>query len=153
MNLNNRRSQTLVKRKTKFWLILAGFIIGLIFLRSGKAILSYTSSDKYCVSCHIHPMADQNWKLSPHYNNRKGNIVHCVDCHLPPEGHGYLFAKAKHGFKDVYGYFFKDSSKINWQEKKLRWEKHYSYSNRLPPSVRSYLTQLLPMHRPLQHPR
>jgi len=88
-------------------------------LKSGKAVLSYTSSDKYCISCHIHPIADQNWKLSPHYNNRTGNVVHCIDCHLPPEGHGYIFAKAKHGFKDVYGYFFKDSAKINWQEKKL----------------------------------
>ena len=35
------------------------------------------------------------------------------------KGQGYLFAKAKHGFKDVYGYFFKDSAKINWEEKKL----------------------------------
>jgi sulfatase modifying factor 1 len=119
MNLNNHRSQTLVRRRTKFCLILAGFIIGLIFLKSGKAILSYTSSDKYCVSCHIHPMADQSWKLSSHYNNRTGDIVHCVNCHLPPEGNGYLIAKAKHGFKDVYGYFFKDSAKINWQGKKL----------------------------------
>jgi formylglycine-generating enzyme required for sulfatase activity/nitrate/TMAO reductase-like tetraheme cytochrome c subunit len=119
MNINNRRGQAFVKRRTKFWLVLAGFILGLVFLKSGKAVLSYTSSDKYCVSCHIHPMADQNWKLSPHYNNRTGDIVHCVDCHLPPEGHGYLFAKAKHGFKDVYGYFFKDSAKINWQAKKM----------------------------------
>jgi formylglycine-generating enzyme len=119
MNLNNRGSQTFTKRSTKFWLIIAGFLIGLIFLKSGKAVVNYTSSDKYCVSCHIHPMADQSWKLSAHYNNRTGNIVHCVDCHLPPEGPGYLFAKAKHGFKDVYGYFFKDSAKINWEEKKL----------------------------------
>jgi formylglycine-generating enzyme required for sulfatase activity len=64
-------------------------------------------------------MADQSWKLSSHYNNPTGDIVHCVDCHLPPEGHGYLFAKAKHGFKDDYGYFFKDSAKINWEAKKL----------------------------------
>ena len=64
-------------------------------------------------------MADQSWKLSTHYNNRSGNIIHCADCHLPPEGPGYLFAKAKHGLKDVYGYLFKDSAKINWQEKKL----------------------------------
>ena len=119
MNLNNYRSQTFVRPRTKLWLILAGFLICLVFLKSGNAVLSYTSSDKYCISCHIHPIADQNWKLSPHYNNRTGNIVHCVDCHLPPEGHGYLFAKAKHGFKDVYGYFFKDSAKINWQGKKL----------------------------------
>jgi formylglycine-generating enzyme len=119
MNLNDKRSHFVTKRTTKKWLILAGFLIALIFLRAGKAIVTYTSSDKYCVSCHIHPMADQSWKLSPHYNNRTGNIVHCAECHLPPEGHGYLFAKAKHGLKDIYGYLFKDSAKIDWQTKKL----------------------------------
>ena len=119
MDVKINQNQTFIKRTTKFWFILAGFIIALIFLKSAKAVISYTSSDKYCVSCHIHPMADQSWKLSTHYNNRTGDIVHCVDCHLPPEGSGYLFAKAKHGFKDVYGYFFKDSAKINWEEKKL----------------------------------
>jgi sulfatase modifying factor 1 len=119
MNARNNHGLTFIKRRTKLWLIVAGFIIVLVFLKSVKVVFSYTSSDKYCVSCHIHPMADQSWKLSPHYNNRTGNIVHCVDCHLPPEGHGYVFAKAKHGLKDAYGYFFKDSAKINWEEKKL----------------------------------
>ncbi len=119
MMLNTYRNHTFVKRRTRAGLIIIGFIIALIFLKSGKAVISYTSSDKYCVSCHIHPLADQSWKLSTHYNNPSGNVVHCVDCHLPPEGHGYLFAKAKHGFKDVYGYLFKDSATINWQGKKL----------------------------------
>jgi formylglycine-generating enzyme required for sulfatase activity/nitrate/TMAO reductase-like tetraheme cytochrome c subunit len=119
MNLRINRSRTFIKGRTKVWLIILGFIICLIFLKSGKAVVSYTSSDKYCVSCHIHPQADQSWKLSTHYNNPSGNIVHCSDCHLPPEGHGYIFAKAKHGIKDAYGYFFKDSAKINWQAKKL----------------------------------
>ncbi len=119
MNLKNNTDRTFITRRTKVWLIICGIVITLIVLKSGKAVVSYTSSDKYCVSCHIHPMADQSWKLSTHYNNRSGNIIHCADCHLPPEGHGYLFAKAKHGLKDVYGYLFKDSAKINWQEKKL----------------------------------
>lgn len=64
-------------------------------------------------------MADQSWRLSTHYNNPSGNIVHCSDCHLPPEGHGYLLGKIKHGSKDLYGYLFKDSAKINWEQKKL----------------------------------
>jgi formylglycine-generating enzyme required for sulfatase activity len=119
MNFNNFKGRSRSAGRKSFWLIFAGFIIAIVFLRSGKAALSYTSSDKYCVSCHIHPVADQAWKLSTHYNNSSGNIVHCTDCHLPPEGHGYIFAKARHGFKDVYGYFFKDSAKINWQGKKL----------------------------------
>src|SRR5450759_3622506 len=117
MDVNNHRVKTFVKHRTKAGFIIIGILITLIFLKSGKAVLSYTSSDKYCVSCHIHPLADQSWKMSAHYNNRTGSIVHCVDCHLPPEGNGYLFAKAKHGFKDVYGFYFKDSAKINWQEK------------------------------------
>ena len=119
MKLINQRSQNFVKRRTKVWLILFGVLICFIFLKSGKVVLSYTSSDKYCISCHIHPLADNSWKLSTHFNNQSGNIVHCVECHLPPEGTGYLFAKAKHGFKDVYGYLFKDSAKIDWQGKRL----------------------------------
>jgi sulfatase modifying factor 1 len=119
MKLRNLRHRTIIPRRTKVWLIIAGIIIGIIFIKSGKAVVSYTSSDKYCVSCHIHPQADQSWKLSTHYNNPSGNIVHCTDCHLPPEGHGYLVAKARHGLKDAYGYFFKDSAKINWEAKKL----------------------------------
>jgi formylglycine-generating enzyme required for sulfatase activity len=119
MRIRNDHNHTSVSGRTRFWLITAGILIALIFLKTGKAVVSYTSSDKYCVSCHIHPMADASWKLSTHYNNPSGTVTHCADCHLPPEGHGYLAAKAKHGLKDVYGYFFKDSAEINWQEKKL----------------------------------
>jgi formylglycine-generating enzyme required for sulfatase activity/nitrate/TMAO reductase-like tetraheme cytochrome c subunit len=120
MNLDKQQSKTTISRKTKIWLIFAGVVICLIFIRSANFVIHYTSTDKYCVSCHIHPLADASWKLSAHYNNRTGHIVHCTECHLPVPGHfGYLAAKAKHGFKDVYGYLFKDSAKINWEEKKL----------------------------------
>jgi nitrate/TMAO reductase-like tetraheme cytochrome c subunit len=103
MKLRDSRTRTFISGRTKVWFIIVGFIVGLIFLKSGKAVVSYTSTDKYCMSCHIHPQADQTWKLSTHFNNASGNVIHCTECHLPPEGHGYLFAKAKHGFKDAYG--------------------------------------------------
>ena len=57
------------------------------------------------MACHVHPHAEQAWKLSTHHNNSSGTIVHCTQCHMPPEGEGYLFAKAKQGLKDAYGYF------------------------------------------------
>jgi len=85
MKLKNYQSKSYIKGRTKVGFIIAGFIIGLIFLKSGKAVISYTSSDKYCVSCHIHPMADQSWKLSAHFNNRTGNIVP-----YPPNGRSEL---------------------------------------------------------------
>jgi sulfatase modifying factor 1 len=118
MNKRNNRRTTLFTGKAKTWFIVIGFAAGIIFLVAGKKVVKYTSTDSYCISCHIHPMADQSWLLSTHHRTRSGNIIHCADCHLPPEGKGYLIAKAKHGFKDAYGYFFKDSADINWQAKK-----------------------------------
>jgi sulfatase modifying factor 1 len=118
MNKRNSNSNTSITKRAKTWFIILGFTAGLIFLIGGKKVVKYTSSDSYCMSCHIHPMADQSWLLSTHHKTASGVVVHCAECHLPPEGQGYLFAKAKHGFKDVYGYLFKDSAEINWQEKK-----------------------------------
>jgi formylglycine-generating enzyme len=112
----------------KWLLLMAGFIIAVIFLKAGKAVMDYTSTDKYCMSCHIHPLSDQSWKFSPHHKNPSGTIAHCSECHLPPKGQGYFFAKAKHGAKDVYGYLFKDSAKINWEAKGLLENaKHFVY--------------------------
>jgi sulfatase modifying factor 1 len=119
MNQKSFRGDTGKKSRIKLWSFILGIIICLVVLASGQKVITYTSSDKYCMSCHVHPVQEQNWKLSTHYNNKSGNIVHCVECHLAPKGHGYLLTKAKHGIKDLYGYWFKDSASINWQEKKL----------------------------------
>ncbi|OFY60101.1 MAG: hypothetical protein A2V50_07615 [Bacteroidetes bacterium RBG_19FT_COMBO_42_10] len=118
MNYNYRRSRP-VSRKTKFWFFLLGIFVCIALSLSGGKIMKSTSTDKYCMSCHIHPHADQSWKLSTHFNNSSGTVVHCAECHLPPKGQGYMYAKAKHGLKDAYGYFFKDSAKIDWEKKKL----------------------------------
>jgi sulfatase modifying factor 1 len=119
MNLKDFRRKATIKSRFKFWFFILGIIVSVIFLTAGEKVMSYTSSDKYCMSCHVHPVQEQNWKLSTHYNNKSGTVVHCVECHLAPKGHGYFVTKAKHGLKDVYGYLFKDSASINWQEKKL----------------------------------
>ena len=119
MKSTGRRRITFTIRGIKAGFFFGGIIVCAILIKSANYIISYTSTDKYCMSCHIHPTADQSWKLSTHYNNRSGVITHCAECHLPPQGQGYLFAKAKHGIKDIYGYFFKDSTEINWEEKKL----------------------------------
>jgi formylglycine-generating enzyme required for sulfatase activity/nitrate/TMAO reductase-like tetraheme cytochrome c subunit len=70
----------------------------------------------------MHPHAEVKWKLSSHHNNRTGVIVHCAECHLPPKENGitaYTWAKAKSGFKDVYGYLTKDAEEIDWEAKRL----------------------------------
>ncbi len=109
------------KRKKSRWSWLV-FFLGVIsmslFLLAGKKVMNYTSTDEYCQSCHIHPMADASWKKSTHYFNKSGVKVHCVECHLPPkEDKGYIIEKAKTGLKDLYGFYFKDSASFNWEAK------------------------------------
>jgi len=105
--------------KSKGWTLSIGAFLCLVIIVAINKVSSYTSTDKYCMSCHVHPWAEESWRLSSHHNNRTGVTTHCVECHLPPQGQGYLLAKAKHGSIDVYGLLFKDSAKINWGAKKL----------------------------------
>lgn len=87
-----------------------------------------TSSDTYCASCHSHPDATSSWKLSSHTNNSSGVIVHCIDCHLPPEGIPHFTEKIKSGSKDLYSKLFKADSSINWKEKsELAHAKKFTY--------------------------
>lgn len=98
-------------------LLIVGITTGFILFFSGKKAAEYTSTDEFCQKCHVHPHAEASWKLSTHYNNKRGIYVHCVDCHLPPKGFPYLREKVKTGLRDVYGKIFKDPAEINWEAK------------------------------------
>ena len=107
------------KKKLTLAIFLIGLIIGLLMFWGGEKALSYTSSDTYCASCHIHPHAEDAWKKSTHFYNKSGVKIHCVECHLPPKGTiNYFAVKAKTGLSDLYGYYFKDSASFNWQAKR-----------------------------------
>ncbi|NMC38052.1 MAG: SUMF1/EgtB/PvdO family nonheme iron enzyme [Bacteroidales bacterium] len=94
-----------------------GLIIGvLIILGAGEAV-NMTSTNKFCMSCHIHPIADAEWKKSVHYDTQSGYRVGCAECHLPPKGDGYLWEKTKTGLRDLWGYLVKDSASFDWEAK------------------------------------
>ena len=108
------------KKRRYTVLLIYGFIIGAAFIMLSARMISYTSTDEFCMSCHVHPHAEDNWRLSTHYDNKSGIIVHCVQCHLPPPGNiRYLTAKAVTGARDAYAMVFKDTDKINWEAKRL----------------------------------
>ena len=77
--------------------------------------MTYTSTDSYCSSCHVHPQATTSWKIGPHSSKKTGMKTHCVDCHLPPRGIKHFSEKLKAGSRDLYGYYFKDLSQIDWE--------------------------------------
>jgi formylglycine-generating enzyme required for sulfatase activity len=117
MKIRNSIRTFFTTRRTLL-LIVTFFLLGMIFIIGGNKAVTYTSTDNYCMSCHVHPHAEKSWKLSPHYDNKAGVVVHCTECHLPPKGHGMLPAKIKHGAIDVYGYLFKDTADIKWKAKR-----------------------------------
>ncbi len=106
------------KRRYKLFVFLA-FLAGAAFIILSSKAIRYTSTDEFCMSCHVHVHAEDAWRLSTHYDNKSGIIVHCVQCHLPPPGTiNYLTAKAVTGARDVYAMIFKDTDAINWEAKR-----------------------------------
>ena len=107
-------------RKRRFlpWVALAAFAVGVSVTIALNRVCVHSSTDESCQSCHIHPGADQSWKLSVHHNSRSGAVTGCAECHLPPRGSlEYFMAKATTGLRDVWSYLTKDSASFDWESK------------------------------------
>ncbi|MDR0386255.1 MAG: SUMF1/EgtB/PvdO family nonheme iron enzyme [Prevotellaceae bacterium] len=105
-------------RRKIFRIFFAGLIAGGLLMFFGNKYLDYTSSDEYCISCHIHPQADELWTRSSHHNTKSGVVIHCTDCHLPPKGSfNHLWTKGKMGLKDMWSYYTEDSASFDWQHR------------------------------------
>jgi len=114
--------------KTGRLLFLAGVVLTAVVIFLGNKAVSATSTDEFCASCHIHPHSTQSWKLSTHHDNKHGIHVHCVDCHLPPHGEGYLLEKTRTGLRDLWGKLFKDEESFNWEAKsQIEYAKNHTF--------------------------
>ena len=120
------------QKRNKFarFLFLAGVLLTALVIFLGNKAVVRTSTDEFCASCHIHPHVTQSWKLSTHYDNKRGIHVHCVDCHLPPHGEGYLSEKTRTGIRDLWGKLFKDPESLNWEAKsQIEYAKHHVFES------------------------
>ncbi len=107
-----------------------GLIVGILLVLGGGIAIEKTSTNNYCVSCHIHPGADASWKRSVHYETQSGYRVTCVECHLPPRGHGYIWEKGKTGLRDLWSFWTKDSASFDWNDRRrLETARAYSYES------------------------
>jgi len=120
----------LFKRKGLF-VFGTGFVCAFLLLFAGHTGMEKTSTDKFCdQTCHVHPHSTQRWIKSTHYSNKRGVVTHCIECHLPAGGIEFYTEKARLGTQDIYGKFFKDISKINWQAKRsLDLAKTFTYDS------------------------
>ena len=96
------------------------FLLGIVSVSLFNWMLEATSTNTFCESCHVHPQATQSWRLGTHFDNKSGVVIKCVECHLPPDGFDYIWAKATTGLRDVYGVLFKDESEFDWELKSSR---------------------------------
>lgn len=117
MSQRSSRKKIFYKRKSFF--IFLGLIIGISISAALYETSVYFSTDESCMSCHVHPHADESWQMSSHMMNKSGTKVHCVDCHLPPTSNtvDHYSAKLKLGLKDVWSYLTKDSADHVWNRK------------------------------------
>lgn len=104
-------------KRILLWFV-PGLIIGMLLILGGGKAINKTSTNEYCVSCHIHPAADVSWKRSVHYETQSGYRIACVECHLPPKGDNYLWEKGKTGLRDLWSYWTKDSASFNWEDRR-----------------------------------
>lgn len=119
-----------MKKKRFLICFIPGLLLGVLLVLGMGKVITDTSTNDYCVSCHIHPNADARWKQSVHYDTKSGYHVSCVECHLPPKGHGYLWAKGTTGLRDLWSYYTRDSASFDWDAKgRLEYARGHVYES------------------------
>ena len=83
-------------KKTKYWLVaVGGLLLGIGLTLVLSTLYHKSSSNDFCMSCHVHPDSDNSWMQSMHHNNPSGTKTDCAACHLPPENNTFDYFKAK----------------------------------------------------------
>lgn len=81
------------------------------------AMLSVTSSTRFCLTCHEMKPYQEELAMSPHAKDADGNPIGCADCHLPRGiGPRYLAVKTYSGLKDVYVHFTEAPQSLDRRE-------------------------------------
>ncbi|KGK00625.1 cytochrome c3 family protein [Thalassotalea sp. ND16A] len=96
------------------FLVIGGFIAGIIFWGGFNTALEVTNTEEFCISCH--EMEDNPYeelKTTIHFSNRSGVRATCPDCHVPHKWTDKI-ARKMQASKEVWGKLF---GTINTREK------------------------------------
>lgn len=83
------------------FLLIAGFLAGILFWGGFHWTLELTNTEEFCVSCHTMETNLGEYRETVHYNNHSGVRAICSDCHVPDEWNHKIKAKIM-AVKDVY---------------------------------------------------
>ena len=87
------------------FLLIVGFIVGVVFWGGFNWALEVTNTEKFCISCH--EMRDNvyaEYEGTVHQNNGSGVRATCPDCHVPKEWGPKMVRKIK-ASQELYGHF------------------------------------------------
>jgi cytochrome c-type protein NapC len=88
------------------FLVMGGFIAGIVFWGAFNTAVEITNTETFCVSCHeMRENVFVELKPTIHYTNRSGVRATCPDCHVP---HGWTdkMARKMAASKEVWGKIF-----------------------------------------------
>ncbi|MBG6206316.1 cytochrome c-type protein NapC [Labrenzia sp. EL_126] len=83
------------------FVLLAGFLGGIMFWGGFHWTLELTNTEEFCTSCHTMETNLAEYRTTIHYSNHSGVRAICSDCHVPHEWQHKLKAKIM-AVKDVY---------------------------------------------------
>jgi cytochrome c-type protein NapC len=83
------------------FLLIAGFIGGILFWGGFNWSLELTNTEEFCTSCHTMETNLGEYRQTVHYNNHSGVRAICSDCHVPHEWSYKVKAKIM-AVKDLY---------------------------------------------------
>jgi cytochrome c-type protein NapC len=85
-------------------LLLAGFVVGILFWGGFHTAVEATNTEAFCTGCH--EMRDNVYKEysnnTIHYTNRTGVRAVCADCHVPREWGAKMLRKIQ-ATRELYG--------------------------------------------------
>ena len=92
-----------IKKRTVFLLLATGIVLGVLLSGGYSAAMHFTSTDKFCLSCHNHDIPLAELKQTAHFSNAFGIAPSCSDCHLP---HSFVpkMARKVAAVREVYGH-------------------------------------------------
>ncbi|ABC30119.1 Nitrate/TMAO reductases, membrane-bound tetraheme cytochrome c subunit [Hahella chejuensis KCTC 2396] len=96
------------------FLVMGGFIGGIVFWGGFNTALEATNEERFCISCHeMESNVYRELQDTIHWANRSGVRATCPDCHVP---HNWTdkIARKMQASKEVWGWLF---GTINTKEK------------------------------------
>ncbi len=107
-------------------LLVAGFVVGVLFWGGFNWALEMTNREAFCISCHeMKENVYAEYQGSIHQNNGSGVRATCPDCHVPKDWGPKVIRKIK-ASKELWGHFVTRSiwTPEKFQEKRIELAKH-----------------------------